>query len=108
MVTTGPLFSYQHELDASPEAFGPLRPSADYLGQPEVLNQRLEEDGYLFIPGFFSRELILAARASVTDRLAAEDALDPAFPTIDGMCRPGKALGYRGDLAKDNPAIDRV
>ena len=108
MVTSSPLLSYQHELDASPEAFGPLRASTDYLGQPEVLAQRLEEDGYLFIPGFFPRELIMTARASVTDRLAAEDALDPAFPSIDGMCRAGKALGFRGDLAKENPAIDRV
>lgn len=108
MVTSAPLFSYQHELDATPEAFGGLRASADYLGQPAVLNQRLEEDGYLFIPGFFNRDLIQAARVSLTDRLAAEGALDPAFPAIEGMCRPGKALGYRGDLAKDNPAIDRV
>jgi hypothetical protein len=108
MVTSSPLFSYQHELDASPEAFGELRSSADFLGQPAVLNQRLEEDGYLFIPGFFNRDLILTARAAVTDRLAAEGALDPACPAIDGMCRAGKALGYRGDLAKDNPAIDRI
>ena len=108
MVTTSPLFSYQHELDTSPEAFGPLRASADCIGQPELLNQHLEEDGYLFIPGFFSRDLILTARASVTARLAAEGALDPAFPVIDGMCRPDKALGFRGDLAKDNPEIDRV
>jgi hypothetical protein len=108
MVTSAPLFSYQHELDASPEAFGELRPSGDYLGQPDALNRRLEEDGYLFIPGFFQRDLILAARASVTDRLAAEGALDPAFPAIEGQCVPGKPLGFRGDLAKQNPAIDRV
>ena len=108
MVTSSPLLSYQHELDASPEAFGELRASTDYLGQPEMLNQRLEEDGYLFIPGFFNRDLILSARATVTDRLAAEGALDPAFPAIDGMVSPGKALGFRGDLAKENPTIDRV
>jgi hypothetical protein len=108
MVTTSPLFSYQHELDSSPEAFGELRASADYLGQPAVLNQRLEEDGYLFIPGFFNPDLILAGRAAVTDRLAAEGALDPAYPTIEGMGRAGNALGYRGDLAKDNAAISRV
>jgi hypothetical protein len=108
MVASVPLFSYQHELDASPEAFGELRASADYLDQPAVLNQRLEDDGYLFIPGFFNRDLILAGRASVTERLAAEGALDPAFPPIEAMGRPGKSLGYRGDLAKNNPAIERV
>ena len=108
MVTSAPLFSYKHELDTSPEAFGELRASAEFLGQPDILNQRLDEDGYLFIPGFFNRDLIHAARVSLTDRLAAEDALDPACPTIEAMVRPGKALGYRGDLAKNNPAIDRV
>ena len=108
MVTSTPLFSYQHELATTPEAFGELRASSDYLDQPAVLNQRLEEDGYLFIPGFFNRDLILAGRASVADRLAAEGALDPAFPAIEAMCRPGKSLGYRGDLAKSNPAIERV
>lgn len=108
MVTSAPLLSYQHELDLSPESFGELRSSADCLGQPGVLNQRLDEDGYLFIPGFFNRDLIRSARASVTDRLAAEGALDPAFPSIEGVGRADKALGFRGDLAKDNPAIDRV
>jgi hypothetical protein len=108
MLTSSPLFSYQHELDASPAAFGELRASADCLGQPAVLNQRLEEDGYLFIPGFLPRDLILAGRAAVTDRLAAEGALDPAYPVIEGMGRVDKALGYRGDLAKDNAAISRV
>jgi hypothetical protein len=108
MVTSSPLHSCQHELDTSPEAFGELRASADYLGQPAVLNQRLEEDGYLFIPGFFNRDLIQAGRAAVTERLAAEGALDPAYPAIEGIGRAGQALGFRGDLAKDNAAISRV
>ena len=90
MVTSAPLFSYQHELDTSPESFGELRASADCLGQPAKLNQRLEEDGYLFIPGFFDRDLIMAGRVSLTERLAAEGALDPAYPAIEAMCRPDK------------------
>lgn len=108
MVTSSPLFSVKHELDISPEAFGELRTSADCLDRPDVLNQRLEDDGYLFIPGFFDRELILAARASVAERLAAEGALDPAHPVIDVIRHPDKSMGYRGDLALKNPAIARV
>ena len=49
MVTHPPLHSCKLELDTSPTAFGELRPSADYLDQPEILNQRLDEDGYLFL-----------------------------------------------------------
>lgn len=108
MVTSTPLFSYQHELDPSPEAFGELRASANYLDQPAELNRRLNEDGDLFIPGFFDPALIQAGRASVTNRLAAEGALDPAYPVLEARGRPDQALGFRGDLAKDNPAIDRV
>ncbi|MDB6168728.1 MAG: phytanoyl-CoA dioxygenase [Verrucomicrobia bacterium] len=108
MVASIPLLSFKHALDSSPEAFGELRSSEEFLGQPAMLNQRLEEDGYLFIPGFFEPDLVLAARAAVTDRLAAEGALDPAYPPIEGRCIPDRPLGFRGDLAKDNPAIDRV
>ena len=108
MVTSAPLFSVKHELDLSPDAFGELRSSADCLGQTEELRRRLEDDGYLYVPGFFDPKLIHATRVAVTDRLAAEGALDPAYPTIEGMCRPDKPLGFRGDLAKDNPAVDRV
>jgi len=108
MVTSSPLQSCKHELDPSPEAFGELRASADDLDRPEVLRQRLDDDGYLFIPGFFDRDLILEARASVIARLVAEDALDPAFPPDEAMARPDRAMAYRGDFALNNPAIDRV
>jgi hypothetical protein len=108
MVTYPPLHSCKLELDTSPAAFGELRPSADYLDQPAVLNQRLDEDGYLYLPGFFNRDLIQSARASIAGRLAAEGALDPAHPANALIAAPGKEMTYRGDLALNNPAIDRV
>lgn len=108
MVTAAPLFSCKLALDTSPEAFGELRRSDDVADQPEALRQRLEEDGYLFVPGFFDAEIILAARRSVAARLAAEDALDPAYPVEDLVARADRAMTYRGDLALNNPAIDRV
>lgn len=108
MVTCPPLRSCNLELDTAAEAFGELRPSSDYLDQPAVLNQRLEEDGYLYIPGFFDRELILAGRASIAERLAAEGALDPNRPAEELIARPDAEMTYRGDLALNNPAIERV
>ena len=108
MVSSIPLFSHKHELDLSPEAFGELRSSADCADDVAELNRRLADDGYLYIPGFFDRDLIQAGRAAVTDRLAAESTLDPAYPAIEARRRPDRELGYRGDLAKDNTAIDRV
>ena len=108
MVTTPPLHSCKLELDTSAEAFGELRSSAEFLGQPDALNQRLDEDGYLFIPGFFNRDLIQAVRTSVADRLAAEGALDLNHPATDLIARPDQVMTYRGDLALNNPAVERV
>lgn len=108
MHVTFPLFSCGHELDASPEAFGEVTSSADCLDLPDELRRRLETDGYLYIPGFFDPELILAARRSVTNRLAADGSLDPAFPPMDAIGHPEKTSAYRGDLARHNTEVERV
>lgn len=108
MPLTTTLSSCGHELDMSDDAFGFVRSSADCLDQPAELRRRLEDDGYLYIPGFFDPALIMDARASVCERLAADGWLDPAYPAIEGIGCPGKVTNYRGDLAKDNAAIERV
>ena len=108
MPLTLSLSSAGHELDTSPEAFGFIRSSADCVGQPAELARRLTDDGYIFIPGFFDPALILAARAAITDRLAAEGSLDPACPSIEAIANPDKKFSYRGDLARHNAAVERV
>ncbi|MBS0631696.1 MAG: phytanoyl-CoA dioxygenase family protein [Verrucomicrobia bacterium] len=108
MVTSAPLFSLKHELDASPEAFGELTCSSDALHDPAELNRRLDEDGYLYIRDFFNRDLIQAGRMSIAERLAAEDSLDPAYPVEEIIARTDKVMTYRGDLALNNPRMDRV
>ena len=108
MLATRPLLASGQPLDPSPEAFGFVRSSADALADPAELNRRLEDDGYLYLPGFFDSDLILAARRAVTDRLAAEGSLDPAAPTMEAVARPDRAFSYRGDLARDNAAVSRV
>ncbi len=109
MPVTFPLFSAGCELDTSPEAFGFIRSfGPDCADNPTELARRLTADGYLYIPGFFDPALILAARAAITDRLAAEGSLDPAHPSIDAIANPDKKFSYRGDLARTNAAIERV
>lgn len=108
MPVTFPLSSCGHELDASPGAFGELTRSDDCLGQPEGLRRRLDEDGYLYIPGFFDPALIQAARASVCARLAADGSLDPAHPAMEAIGHPAKTSAYRGDLARKNAEVERV
>jgi hypothetical protein len=97
-------------LDLSPTHFGFLRESADARHDPAELNRRLEQDGYLYLPGFFDRKLIQQARVSLTDRLAAQGLLHPDRPAIEGIAHPDPALRtvFKPDIAQDNPAIDRV
>ncbi|MBV9848148.1 MAG: phytanoyl-CoA dioxygenase family protein, partial [Armatimonadetes bacterium] len=96
------------ELDTSPGAFGALRRSDHLLHDTGALQARMEEDGYLFLPGLLDRDEVLAARRALTDRLATEGHLDPAHPAQDAVARPGSDLIFRPDLALRNPALDRV
>jgi len=65
--------------------FGSFADSSHLLGDPAGLRQRVLDDGYLYLPGFFKREDVLAARQVVTDRLMAQGFLNPDHPAIDGV-----------------------
>jgi hypothetical protein len=110
-VHTMPTLTYRgRPLDVSPQSFGLLRPSNDLLGRPQALRNRMEQDGYLFLPGLLDRAQVLAARSFVLQRLQAEGSLDPAHPVEEGIARPGlKGMGLREDIAAERAApIERV
>jgi phytanoyl-CoA dioxygenase PhyH len=68
-----------------PTEFGEFADSSHLLGDVTRLRQRILDDGYLYLPGFFKRADVLAARQVVTDRLMAQGFLDPDHPSIDGV-----------------------
>jgi hypothetical protein len=75
-------------LDLSEDAFGWLRESDSVAGNPEALRARLEEDGYLFVPGLLDRGAVRAGRLDLLARVQAAGALDDAYPVEDGVLRP--------------------
>jgi Phytanoyl-CoA dioxygenase (PhyH) len=97
-----------HELDKAPEHFGELRSSIDLIDDVSSLKQRLAEDGYLYLPGYLDRDEVLEARAVITDRLAAEGALESGTPPIEAIVRAGVDFKFRPDLARDNAPLDRL
>lgn len=99
-----------HDLDIAPERFGFLAPSTDALDNPAELRRRLEEEGYLYVPGFFDPNLIVNARRSLTDRLSAQGLLHPDRNPCDGIAHPDPACRttFKPDLTENNEAIDRV
>jgi len=88
-------------LDVSTDAFGWLRRSDDLVEDPAALRERLDEDGYLFVPDLLDRDEVFAARMALLRRAEAAGALDPAHPLEHGVLRPGVAdVGLRqGDPA---------
>jgi hypothetical protein len=96
------------EIATAPDKFGLLRSSADILDDAAALRRRLQEDGYLFLPGLLDRDEVMAARGELTNRLAAEGLLDPAYPPYEAVAKPGTDGAFRPDLARNNPAIERV
>jgi hypothetical protein len=99
----------ERALDTSPDAFGFLRVTDPALADDgDALRARLQEDGYLYIPGLLGRDAVREARLSVLERANAEGILDPAYPIEDGILR-GKINPYfRPAYTEANPALMRV
>src|SRR5919206_2915908 len=108
-ITLAPdLTSSGQALDTSAACFGELRSSAALLGNVTALRERLREDGYLCLPGYLDRQLVLEARQVITGRLAAEGYLMPGTPSIEAIARPECELRFRPDLAEDNKPLDQL
>lgn len=99
-----------HDLDLSFERFGFLQSSNDALGDSVELRRRMDEEGYLYLPGFFDRDLIADARRSLTERLFAQGLLHPDRDPFEGVAHPdpAKRTAFKPDLTENNEAIDRV
>lgn len=110
MITaTLPNLYYQgRQLDTGPATFGILRDSLDVLNDPEALRQRMDRDGYLYLPGLLDRIKVMDARRSVLEKMEAEGLLHPDYPLMEGIAAPGKVFSFRPDLATDNPVVERL
>lgn len=99
------------QLELSEAAFGWLRDSSDVRNDVEALRARMEEDGYLFLPGFFGRDEVIGARRAICEVLASEGLLDPAHPIEDAIAKPGIEMYFRADIANESgarPVLERL
>jgi len=99
------LTSGGHALDLSPGSFGWLRSSADAAGDPAELRRRMEEDGYLYLPGFLDRGRVLAARAELVSRMAAGGFLDPSRPPDEAAWNPERRTFLTPDAVRGNAPL---
>lgn len=102
------LWSFGHALDMADDKVGLLRDSSDAADDPAELRRRVAEDGYLYLRGYLDRAEVLAARASLTTRLAEAGVLDPAHDPIEGVCRPGSGYVFKPEITDNNPAVQNL
>lgn len=102
------LTASHQELDTSPECFGTLRESSDIVDDASALRERMQEDGYLYLPGYLERAEVLDAREVLLERLAAEGFLDPAYPLTEAVANPQQGVGFKPDLADNNPSLMKL
>lgn len=99
---------YGNPIDTSPAGFGELRRSDAAMDNVAELCRRIEEDGYLFLPGLLDREEVAAARQEVMDRLQAAGILDGRYPAYEGVVKPDHTISFMPQLAKGNQPLMKL
>jgi len=82
-----PMTSVGHRLDTSSEAFGELRESSLWIDDAEALRTRMEEDGYLYLRGFFKWSDVMEVRRELVTRMLKFNMLEPGTDPMDAIAR---------------------
>ena len=100
--------SLGHELQTDEHSFGQLEDSAGLRHDPAALRSRMDENGYLYIRGFFARGIILEARRALLGRLAEDGIFEPGQPLMDGILQEGCHPKFSTSAWRNQPAVERV
>lgn len=104
-----PRLTAQHiEIDTAPDKFGFLESSIHLINDAPAMQQRMDEEGYLFLPGLLNRNEVLAARRTVANKLAALNLLDPSYDLMECVAAPDADVSFMRELAVDNPELMKV
>ena len=111
--TMSELYYGGQPLDTSPQAFGQLRSSMDAIGDFAELRRRIDEDGYVLLPGLLDRSEVQSARREVLRRIDTLGMLDADAALMDGIVRNNAAFNFDHersfhDLAVHNPPLDKL
>ena len=108
-MTLPKMYSLGIELACDETAFGELRPSHDVVLDGRALRTRMEEDGYLFLPGLLDSDLVARARSYAVNRLAELGCLDERFPREAAISKPNMGTQFIPEkLARENRALHQL
>lgn len=99
------LRSCRHVLSTTPDAWGELRSSDDIQDDFGALRERMEQDGYLYLPSYLDGDQVLDARAALLERLDSEGYLDSGHRRFEAIAGREPKSALRPDLAASVGAI---
>ncbi|RYX81007.1 phytanoyl-CoA dioxygenase [bacterium] len=102
------LTSSGETLDLSPDYFGELLDSSDVLHDMSVLRERMERDGYLYLPAMLDRAEVLDARRAIATQLAEAGHFLPYSDPMECLAVPGGNGAFIPKIAMQTPELLRV
>lgn len=75
---------------------GTLTDSTELLRDPGALRERMRDEGYLLLRGLHDPQTVRTARASILEKLEANEQLDPAFPRDVAVAAEGGRGAFLG------------
>ncbi len=92
-----------------PDSLGFLFPSDPAAHTIDVLRQRMADEGYLYLRGGLDRQLVLEARAAVTQKLQRDGYLLAGSEPSEAIFNTaGRPISFKPELADDNPPLARL
>ncbi len=108
MLSVHPLTSLGETLDLSPDRFGWMTKSHDLLDDPFALRQRLDNDGYLYIPGCLDAGLVNESREVLLHQLDQLGLIDRGSPVSAGVARLPWTCYSGHHLCRENAPLQKL
>ncbi len=102
------LVAMKFNLETTPDKFGVMEDSSHLIGNPKALQDKIHEDGYLYLKGVLDRQNVLDAREEVCRRLESEGFIQPGWTETEATCVEDKVIGWAPHYTENNPALDQV
>lgn len=108
MALSRKLTSLGHWLNDADSGFSWCRRSDDLLADPVSLRQRLEDDGFVYIPGYLDEPLVGEAREVLLQQLDELGLVDRSRPVSEGLARQPWEGRSCHDLAAQNAPLQSL
>jgi hypothetical protein len=98
----------KHELEMDGPYLTELRESSEIRGDMAALNERMREDGYIWIKGFHNRTQVLRARSEILSRLYQQGNLTHDSDPEEGLIGTNNRGAMFGGTNLENPEFLKV